>query len=86
MIITRTPFRVTLGGGGTDLPAFYSRYGGYVISAAINKYMYIYLNRPYVDDLVRVKYAKSETVISVNEIEHESAMVRILGSYPKAVL
>src|ERR1700720_996960 len=60
MIITRTPFRITLGGGGTDLPAYYSRHGGFVLAAALNKYMFIYLNTPIVDDLVRVKYSKSE--------------------------
>ena len=73
MIITRTPFRFTLGGGGTDLPSYYSKYGGLVFSAAIDKYMYIYVNRPIVDDLVRVKYNKSETVDSVKEVQHELA-------------
>jgi D-glycero-alpha-D-manno-heptose-7-phosphate kinase len=70
MIITRTPFRITLGGGGTDLPAFYSRHGGFVLSAALNKYMFIYLNTPIVDDLVRVKYSKSEMVEDVSELQH----------------
>src|SRR5437660_12290640 len=70
MIITRTPFRITLGGGGTDLPGFYSRHGGFVLSAALNKYMFIYLNTPIVDDLVRVKYSKSEMVEDVSELQH----------------
>ena len=70
MIITRTPFRITLGGGGTDLPAYYSRHGGFVLSAALNKYMFIYLNTPIVDDLVRVKYSKSEVVEDVSELQH----------------
>ncbi len=73
MIITRTPFRFTLGGGGTDLPSYYSRYGGLIFAAAIDKYMYISVNRPIVDDLVRVKYSKSETVQSVSELQHELA-------------
>lgn len=73
MIITRTPFRFTLGGGGTDLPSYYSRFGGLVFSAAIDKYMFISVNRPIVDDLVRVKYSKSECVASVNELQHELA-------------
>ncbi|MDO9227975.1 MAG: hypothetical protein Q7U03_00275 [Syntrophales bacterium] len=62
MIITRTPFRFTLGGGGTDLPSYYSKYGGFIFAAAINKYMFINLNRPVVDDLVCVKYTKSDTL------------------------
>jgi D-glycero-alpha-D-manno-heptose-7-phosphate kinase len=70
MIITRTPFRITLGGGGTDLPAYYSRHGGFVLSAALNKYMFIYLNTPIVDDLVRVKYSKSEMVEDVSDLQH----------------
>ena len=70
MIITRTPFRITLGGGGTDLPGYYSKHGGFVVSAALNKYMFIYLNTPIVDDLVRVKYSRSETVEDVSELQH----------------
>lgn len=73
MIITRTPFRFTLGGGGTDLPSYYSKYCGFVFSAGINKYMFINLNRPVVDDLVRVKYSKSEMVGSCSELQHEIA-------------
>jgi D-glycero-alpha-D-manno-heptose-7-phosphate kinase len=71
MIITRTPFRVTLGGGGTDLPSYYTKYGGFIYAAALNKYMFINLNRPIVDDLVRVKYTKSETVKHRSELQHE---------------
>lgn len=73
MIITRTPFRVTLGGGGTDLPSYYSKYGGFIFSAGINKYMFIDVNRPATDDLIRLKYTKSETVESVGEVQHEIA-------------
>jgi len=73
MIITRTPFRVTLGGGGTDLPPYYSRYGGFVFAAALNKYMFINLNHPVVDDLVRVKYTKSEIVAHRDQLQHEIA-------------
>lgn len=73
MIITRTPFRFTLGGGGTDLPSYYSRFGGLVFTAAIDKYMFINVNRPIVDDLVRVKYSKSEMVEHVGELQHELA-------------
>ncbi len=73
MIVTRTPFRITLGGGGTDLPSYYSKYGGFIFSAALNKYMFIDANRPAADDLIRLKYSDSETVASVGEIKHELA-------------
>jgi len=75
MIITRTPFRVTLGGGGTDLPSYYSRFGGFIISMALDKYMYIYVNRPVVDDFIRLKYNQSETVSNLNEVQHDIARV-----------
>jgi D-glycero-alpha-D-manno-heptose-7-phosphate kinase len=73
MIITRTPFRITLGGGGTDLPAYYSKYGGFVFAAGLNKYMFISINRPIVDDLIRIKYTKSETVERRDQVQHEIA-------------
>lgn len=73
MIITRTPFRLTLGGGGTDLPSYYSKYGGFIFAAAIDKYMFININRPIVDDLVRVKYSKSEIVQHRSELQHDIA-------------
>ncbi len=81
MIITRTPFRVTLGGGGTDLPAYYSKYGGFIFAAGLNKYMFININRPVVDDLVRVKYSKSETVSHCSELQHDIAKeaLRMMG-------
>lgn len=73
MIITRTPFRFTLGGGGTDLPSYYSKYGGFIFAAAINKYMFINLNRPIIDDLVRIKYSKTEIVNHRDELQHDIA-------------
>lgn len=73
MIVTRTPFRVTLGGGGTDLPSYYSKYGGFIFSAGINKYMYVDVNRPTSDDLIRLKYSESETVESVADVKHQVA-------------
>jgi D-glycero-alpha-D-manno-heptose-7-phosphate kinase len=81
MIITRTPFRFTLGGGGTDLPAYYSKYGGFIFAAGINKYMFISINRPIVDNLVRVKYSKSEKVPHREELQHDIAKeaMRISG-------
>ncbi|MCH7999946.1 MAG: galactokinase [Chloroflexi bacterium] len=69
MIITRAPLRLPLGGGGTDLPAFYSRYGGHFVSATINKYVYILIN-PRFEDSIRISYSKTEIVDTVDEIEH----------------
>lgn len=73
MIVTRTPFRVTLGGGGTDLPAFYRTHGAYVLAMGIDKYMYVALNVPYADRLVRLHYTQSETVERVEQLKHELA-------------
>ena len=56
MIVSRTPFRVTLGGGGTDLPSFYEKHGGFVLAMAIDKYMYVILNVPNADRLIRLHY------------------------------
>jgi D-glycero-alpha-D-manno-heptose-7-phosphate kinase len=69
MIITRTPFRITLGGGGTDLPSYYEKYGGFLISAAINKYMYITVNKRFEDE-IRVSYSKTEIVDRAEEVQH----------------
>lgn len=71
MILARAPFRIPLGGGGTDVPSYYSRYGGFVLSAAINKYLYIYVNRPAADDFIRLKYSRYEQVTSPGEIQHD---------------
>lgn len=69
MLITRTPLRISIGGGGTDLPSFYRRRGGFVISAAISKYMFVALNRTFTDDYL-LKYAELERVRSIDAIEH----------------
>ncbi len=71
MILSRAPFRISLGGGGTDLPSYYSKFGGMIISAAINKYLYIYVNRPAADDFIRLKYSQYEQVTSPDEIKHD---------------
>ncbi|HKS67963.1 MAG TPA: hypothetical protein VJR26_12050 [Candidatus Acidoferrales bacterium] len=73
MIITRTPYRLTLGGGGTDLPSFYERCGGLVLAVGIDKYMFVNVNTPLVDDKIRVRYSKSEVVDHVDEVEHTLA-------------
>ena len=71
MILARAPYRISLGGGGTDLQSYYSRYGGFILSAAVNKYLYIYLNRPAADDFIRLKYSRYEQVKTPAEIEHD---------------
>lgn len=70
MIITRTPFRVTLGGGGTDLPSFYKEHGGFIFAVTIDKYMYLNVNSPILDDFIRVQYSKTEMVNHVDEVQH----------------
>ncbi|MCU1655734.1 MAG: kinase [Pseudonocardiales bacterium] len=69
MLITRTPLRVTLGGGGTDLPSYYESYGGMVLSAAISKHIYISINKTFTDDYF-LKYSALERVDHVDEIMH----------------
>jgi D-glycero-alpha-D-manno-heptose-7-phosphate kinase len=69
MIITRTPLRISIGGGGTDLPSYYRRRGGFVISAAINRYVYIAINDTFTGDYV-IKYSALERVDSVEDIAH----------------
>ncbi|MHB1867372.1 MAG: GHMP family kinase ATP-binding protein [Nitrososphaerales archaeon] len=71
MIISRTPFRMPLGGGGTDLPSYYSEHGGFFISGALNKYMHIVLNDRF-EDGIRVSYSKTEIVRHPDEILHPS--------------
>lgn len=81
MIITRAPLRIPLGGGGTDLPSYYSQYGGFILSVGIDKYIYICLNRPAADNLLRVKYSRYEQVDSVDKIQHDLVRptLRLLG-------
>lgn len=69
MLITRSPLRVSLGGGGTDLPSYSSEYGGFLVAAAIDKYVYITKHRTFKQEIV-VKYSRLERVSSVDEIEH----------------
>lgn len=71
MIIVRAPFRIPLGGGGTDQASYSKQYGGFVVSAAINKYIYLYVNRQYVDDFIRVRYSKYEQVSSPDDVQHD---------------
>lgn len=72
MIITRTPLRISFCGGGTDLPSYYRREQGAVVSTAVNKYVYITVNRlsRYFDHRILLKYSQTELVNSVDEVRH----------------
>lgn len=74
MIITRAPFRITLGGGGTDLPSYYEGHGGFIFSMTIDKYMYVMLHRlPPTERKSIIRYSQVEVVASVDEIKHPLA-------------
>lgn len=70
MIVTRTPLRISIGGGGTDLPSYYRRAGGTVISAAIDKYIYLAVNGTFTNDYL-LKYSELERVGTVDAIDHD---------------
>jgi D-glycero-alpha-D-manno-heptose-7-phosphate kinase len=69
MIIARSPLRVTLGGGGTDLPSYYEKFGGFLIAAAIDKYVYITVHDTFVSDVI-VKYSELERVADAAKLKH----------------
>lgn len=69
MIETRSPLRISLGGGGTDLPSYYRQHRGFLVAATIDKYVYLSLLRPFVDSII-LKYSKIEKVADVSKIEH----------------
>ena len=69
MIITRSPLRVTLGGGGTDLPSYYTKHSGFLIAAAINKYVYITVNATFQPEFI-IKYAHLERTPFIKDIVH----------------
>jgi D-glycero-alpha-D-manno-heptose-7-phosphate kinase len=73
MIMTRTPFRVTLGGGGTDLPSYYRDHGGLIFAMGIDKHMYLIINPPTIDRKVRLHYTQSETADHIDQLKHELA-------------
>lgn len=70
MIISQTPLRISLSGGGTDFQEYYSQNEGFVVSAAIDKYVFVIIKERF-DDLIYVNYTKKEIVSSINEIQHE---------------
>jgi len=69
MIVSRAPVRFSLGGGGTDLPSYSREHGGYLVAAAIDKYVFVGANRGF-RETIRLAYSKTETVDSVDQIEH----------------
>ena len=69
MIITRSPLRVSLGGGGTDLPSYYTKHGGFLIAGAIDKYVYINIHPRFADGFL-LKYSQLEEASSIDEIRH----------------
>jgi len=69
MIITKTPLRISIGGGGTDLPSYYQEFGGFVISAAINKYVYISISRNFFPGYF-LRYSESEHAVKREDIKH----------------
>jgi D-glycero-alpha-D-manno-heptose-7-phosphate kinase len=69
MIITRSPLRITLGGGGTDLPSYYRNHGGFLIAAALDKYVYVTLHEPFSDGII-LKYSSMEVVADTEAVQH----------------
>jgi len=80
MIITRSPLRITLGGGGTDLPSYYRKQGGFLIAAAIDKYVYVTVMRPFTPGIF-LKYAKLEQAAQADAVQHPilREAIRMLG-------
>lgn len=83
MIVARTPFRISFAGGGSDLPDFYRQAEGAVISTTIDKYMYVAIH-PYFHNQLRIRYAKTEDVDSIADIEHPLVReaLRLVGHSP----
>lgn len=70
MIIARSPLRISLGGGGTDLPSYYREHEGFLIAGAIDKYLYVTINRPFLEGIF-LKYSEIENASNVSEIKHK---------------
>jgi D-glycero-alpha-D-manno-heptose-7-phosphate kinase len=86
MIIVRSPLRITLGGGGTDLPSYYREHTGFLIAAAIDKYVYITVHDTFVDDLI-VKYSVLERVTNLDDLKHPIVReaFKLVGLAPHAL-
>ena len=70
MIIARSPLRITLGGGGTDLPSYYRDHEGFLIAAAIDQYVYVTVMRPFTEGIY-LKYSHLEHVDRVQDVQHK---------------
>jgi D-glycero-alpha-D-manno-heptose-7-phosphate kinase len=69
MVLTRSPLRISLGGGGTDLPSYYRNHGGFLISAAIDKYVFVSVTRPFTPGIL-LKYSRLENVQKIADVQH----------------
>ena len=69
MVMTRSPLRISLGGGGTDLPSYYRVHGGFLVAGAIDKYVFVSVNRPFYPGIF-LKYSKLEQVQRTDDIQH----------------
>lgn len=69
VIIARSPLRISLGGGGTDLPSYYEHYEGFVLAAAIDKYIYVSANRPF-EEIIKLKYSNVEECKNIENVKH----------------
>lgn len=80
MIISKTPFRISFVGGGSDIASFYQQHGGAVVSTTINKYIYITVNKSF-DDKIRIKYSRAEEVNQPSRLKHRRAgeILKLLG-------
>jgi D-glycero-alpha-D-manno-heptose-7-phosphate kinase len=76
MIGTRTPFRISFAGGGSDLPSFYTRHPGCVLSTSVDKYMYLFVH-PYFNEKIQVKYSRTELVDRIDQIQHPIVRVAL---------
>lgn len=80
MITTRSPLRISLGGGGTDLPSYYRKHGGFLIAGAINKYVYVNVMRPFTPGIY-LKYSQLEHVDATHDVQHPiiREAIKVLG-------
>jgi D-glycero-alpha-D-manno-heptose-7-phosphate kinase len=78
MLISKTPLRISLGGGGSDLPPYYTEHGGFIFSITINKYIYVGVGTPF-DNLVRVKYSEQESVRHSRFVKHKTVRESLLS-------
>jgi D-glycero-alpha-D-manno-heptose-7-phosphate kinase len=86
LIITRSPLRIALGGGGTDLPSYYQDHGGFLVSAAIDKYVYLTIHQRFVPPIL-LKYSQMEEVETVDEIKHPliREALKLVGCDPRGL-